>query len=130
MPAPVPAVSAGFSLLAVSRERKASMLVAACSVAVSRDGDHGDGATATSVRLPPLTSAASGGRRPAGGGARRQVHRAVLEDGTEVAVKVIYPSLRKEMASDFAMFRCGRIVRACCGSLSGGWRVLRLPQLS
>ena len=99
-------------------------------MAVSRDGDHGDGATATSVRLPPLTSAASGGRRPAGGGARRQVHRAVLEDGTEVAVKVIYPSLRKEMASDFAMFRCGRIVRACCGSLSGGWRVLRLPQLS
>jgi predicted unusual protein kinase regulating ubiquinone biosynthesis (AarF/ABC1/UbiB family) len=33
------------------------------------------------------------------------VHRAALQDGTEVAVKVIYPSLRKEMASDFAMFR-------------------------
>ena len=40
-----------------------------------------------------------------GGAAGRQVHRAALLDGTEVAVKVIYPSLRKEMASDFAMFR-------------------------
>jgi predicted unusual protein kinase regulating ubiquinone biosynthesis (AarF/ABC1/UbiB family) len=34
-----------------------------------------------------------------------QVHRATLKDGMHVAVKILYPSLRKEMASDFAMFR-------------------------
>lgn len=34
-----------------------------------------------------------------------QVHRAVLQDGTKVAVKVQYPDLRKEMASDFATFK-------------------------
>jgi len=34
-----------------------------------------------------------------------QVHRAVLQDGTKVAVKVQYPELRKEMASDFAVFK-------------------------
>ncbi len=32
-----------------------------------------------------------------------QVHRAELLNGTRVAVKIIYPSLRKEMASDFAV---------------------------
>lgn len=34
-----------------------------------------------------------------------QVHRAELHNGTRVAVKIIYPSLRKEMASDFAVLR-------------------------
>lgn len=34
-----------------------------------------------------------------------QVHRAVLNDGTKVAIKVQYPELRKEMASDFAIFK-------------------------
>jgi len=34
-----------------------------------------------------------------------QVHRAVLKDGTKVAVKVQYPELQKEMASDFAVFK-------------------------
>ncbi|CAJ1381658.1 unnamed protein product, partial [Effrenium voratum] len=34
-----------------------------------------------------------------------QVHRAELRDGTKVAVKVQYPELRKEMASDFAVFK-------------------------
>jgi len=33
------------------------------------------------------------------------VHRAELLNGTQVAVKIIYPSLRKEMASDFAVLR-------------------------
>eukprot|EP00931_Biecheleriopsis_adriatica_P051111 TRINITY_DN29616_c0_g1_i1.p1 TRINITY_DN29616_c0_g1~~TRINITY_DN29616_c0_g1_i1.p1 ORF type:complete len:572 (+),score=152.74 TRINITY_DN29616_c0_g1_i1:40-1716(+) len=34
-----------------------------------------------------------------------QVHRAVRHDGTKLAVKVQYPELRKEMASDFAVFK-------------------------
>ncbi|MGB1603481.1 MAG: AarF/UbiB family protein, partial [Promethearchaeia archaeon] len=34
-----------------------------------------------------------------------QVHRAQLHNGTRVAVKIIYPLLRKEMASDFAVLR-------------------------
>lgn len=34
-----------------------------------------------------------------------QVHRGQLPDGTTVAVKVQYPELRKEMASDFAVFK-------------------------
>ena len=33
------------------------------------------------------------------------MHRAVTKEGDEVAVKLLYPSLRKEMASDFAVFR-------------------------
>ncbi len=33
------------------------------------------------------------------------MHRATLKDGTQVAVKIIYPSLRKELASDFAVFK-------------------------
>ena len=34
-----------------------------------------------------------------------QVHRAVLHDGREVAVKIQYPGLLEQMASDFAVFR-------------------------
>lgn len=34
-----------------------------------------------------------------------QVHRAELQDGRRVAVKVQYPALRQELASDFAVFR-------------------------
>lgn len=34
-----------------------------------------------------------------------QVHRARLVDGTKLAIKVQYPELQKEMASDFAAFR-------------------------
>jgi len=34
-----------------------------------------------------------------------QVHRGVLQDGSEVAVKVQYPELREEMASDLAVFK-------------------------
>jgi len=34
-----------------------------------------------------------------------QVHRAELHNGTRVAVKIIFPALRKEMASDFAVLR-------------------------
>ena len=30
------------------------------------------------------------------------MHRGVLKNGMQVAVKILYPSLRKEMASDFA----------------------------
>ena len=34
-----------------------------------------------------------------------QVHRALLKDGTVVAVKMFYPTLRKEIASDFEVFK-------------------------
>lgn len=34
-----------------------------------------------------------------------QVHRAMTKDGIEVAVKMIYPELRRELASDFAVFK-------------------------
>jgi len=33
------------------------------------------------------------------------VHRGVTKEGEAVAVKILYPALRKEMASDFAVFR-------------------------
>ena len=36
---------------------------------------------------------------------RMQVHRGELMDGTEVAIKIIYPWLRKDLSSDFAVFR-------------------------
>ncbi|EKX31453.1 hypothetical protein GUITHDRAFT_83115, partial [Guillardia theta CCMP2712] len=51
-----------------------------------------------------------------------QVHRAQLPDGMEVAVKILYPSLRREMASDFAMFRrLGSQIRP--GGYDMGWLV-------
>ncbi|EKX38188.1 hypothetical protein GUITHDRAFT_53943, partial [Guillardia theta CCMP2712] len=34
-----------------------------------------------------------------------QVHKAMTKDGRKVAVKMLYPTLRKELASDFAVFR-------------------------
>ena len=34
-----------------------------------------------------------------------QVHRGVTKEGEAVAVKILYPALRKEMSSDFAVFR-------------------------
>eukprot|EP00961_Rhodomonas_salina_P247058 3338075-Rhodomonas_salina.3 len=57
-----------------------------------------------------------------------QVHRATLHSGEEVAVKLLYPNLRKEMASDFAMFRRlgSQIKPGCarpgCRGKQGGWR--------
>ncbi len=33
------------------------------------------------------------------------MHRAILKDGTQVAVQIIHPSLRNELASDFAVFK-------------------------
>ncbi|EKX50448.1 hypothetical protein GUITHDRAFT_157281 [Guillardia theta CCMP2712] len=44
-------------------------------------------------------------KKPIAAASLAQVHRALLHNGTEVAVKVIYPSLRKEMASDFSVLR-------------------------
>jgi predicted unusual protein kinase regulating ubiquinone biosynthesis (AarF/ABC1/UbiB family) len=34
-----------------------------------------------------------------------QVHRGTSTEGMEVAIKMIYPNLRKDLASDFAVFR-------------------------
>ena len=48
-----------------------------------------------------------------------QVHRATLKDGTLVAVKVQYPELRTNMASDLAVFRTmGAQVRFACSNVA------------
>eukprot|EP00927_Polykrikos_kofoidii_P077464 TRINITY_DN74403_c0_g1_i1.p1 TRINITY_DN74403_c0_g1~~TRINITY_DN74403_c0_g1_i1.p1 ORF type:complete len:568 (-),score=99.51 TRINITY_DN74403_c0_g1_i1:265-1968(-) len=50
-----------------------------------------------------------------------QVHRAVLKDGSAVAVKMQYPTLRSEMASDFAALRTmGEHIE----KLSGGFKLM------
>ena len=51
-----------------------------------------------------------------------QVHRATLKDGMVVAVKILYPSLRKELASDFEVFkRLGRQIKP--GGYDMSWLV-------
>lgn len=58
--------------------------------------EFGCGAAELYARFDPVPIAAA---------SLAQVHRATLHSGEEVAVKLLYPNLRKEMASDFAMFR-------------------------
>lgn len=43
--------------------------------------------------------------RPFAAASLGQVHRAALEDGTKLAVKIQYPGIRDAIASDFAWFR-------------------------
>jgi len=53
-----------------------------------------------------------------------QVHRGVLKDGTKVAVKVQYPELRKEMASDFQVFKTmGAQIKQMAGGYDLMWVV-------
>ncbi len=44
-------------------------------------------------------------RTPFAAASLAQVHKATLKDGRAVAVKVQYPELRANMASDLAVFR-------------------------
>jgi predicted unusual protein kinase regulating ubiquinone biosynthesis (AarF/ABC1/UbiB family) len=44
-------------------------------------------------------------RTPLAAASLAQVHKATLKDGRAVAVKVQYPELRANMASDLAVFR-------------------------
>eukprot|EP00441_Pelagodinium_beii_P019170 CAMPEP_0197664028 /NCGR_PEP_ID=MMETSP1338-20131121/58385_1 /TAXON_ID=43686 ORGANISM="Pelagodinium beii, Strain RCC1491" /NCGR_SAMPLE_ID=MMETSP1338 /ASSEMBLY_ACC=CAM_ASM_000754 /LENGTH=542 /DNA_ID=CAMNT_0043242579 /DNA_START=43 /DNA_END=1668 /DNA_ORIENTATION=+ len=53
-----------------------------------------------------------------------QVHRGVLQDGTKVAVKIQYPDLRKEMASDFHVFKTmGAQIKQMAGGYDLMWVV-------
>eukprot|EP00928_Gymnodinium_smaydae_P018163 TRINITY_DN16913_c0_g1_i1.p1 TRINITY_DN16913_c0_g1~~TRINITY_DN16913_c0_g1_i1.p1 ORF type:complete len:586 (+),score=147.77 TRINITY_DN16913_c0_g1_i1:150-1760(+) len=53
-----------------------------------------------------------------------QVHRAELQDGTPVAIKMQYPELRKEMASDFAVFKqMGEQIKMMAGGYDLMWIV-------
>lgn len=57
-------------------------------------GDLDEMSALSSIEVEPIASASLA-----------QVHRARLRDGTKVCVKVQYPELRKEMASDFMVFK-------------------------
>jgi len=57
-------------------------------------GSLGDMCSLKSIENEPIASASLA-----------QVHRATLPNGSVVAVKVQYPELQKELASDFAVFR-------------------------
>merc|ERR1719203_487865 len=57
-------------------------------------------------------------KEPIASASLAQVHIAHLKDGTKVAVKVQYPELRKEMASDFMMFK---LMGAQIQQMAGGY---------
>lgn len=54
---------------------------------------------------PVSTAFASVDARPLGSASLAQVHRAVLHDGSEVAVKVLRPGIASRLASDMRSFR-------------------------
>lgn len=55
--------------------------------------------------LDEMCSLSSIEKEPLAAASLAQVHRATLPNGSQVAVKVQYPELKKEMASDFAVFK-------------------------
>mmetsp|Transcript_6221 Transcript_6221/g.17320 ORF Transcript_6221/g.17320 Transcript_6221/m.17320 type:complete len:543 (+) Transcript_6221:78-1706(+) len=73
------------------------------------DGTH----SLKSIETEPIASASLA-----------QVHRAVLQDGTKLAVKAQYPELRKEMASDFMVFKTmGAQIKQMAGGYDLMWVV-------